>query len=117
MAGPDEWLLVAPEADGAALAADLARALAGAAHSLVDVSHRQVALEIAGPRAADLLASHCMLDLDDAAFPAGMCARTLFATAEIVLWRRAADRFHVEAWRSFAPYVEGMLREAAVDLD
>jgi sarcosine oxidase, subunit gamma len=30
-----------------------------------------------------------------------------------VLWRRQADVFHLEAWRSFAPYVVGLLTEIA----
>src|SRR5690348_9533272 len=45
--GPDEWLLLAPEDEGAALAAALARAIGSAPHSLVEIGHRQVALEIA----------------------------------------------------------------------
>ena len=54
-----------------------------------------------------------MLDLDPAAFPVGMATRTLFTKAEIVLWRQGADTFHVEVWRSFAPYLHGLLAEAA----
>jgi sarcosine oxidase subunit gamma len=42
-----------------------------------------------------------------------MCTRTVFAKAEVVLWRTGADAFHVEVWRSFAPYVLGLLEEAA----
>ena len=58
------------------------------AHSLVDVSQRQAGLAVDGPRARDLIASGCPLDLDPESFPVGMCARTLFAKAEVVLWRR-----------------------------
>jgi sarcosine oxidase subunit gamma len=42
-----------------------------------------------------------------------MCTRTVLAKAEIVLWRTAAQSFHVEAWRSFLPYVWAFLAEAA----
>ena len=49
--GPDEWLLIAPAAEAETLGAALAAALAGVPHSLVDVSHRQVALELAAPEA------------------------------------------------------------------
>jgi sarcosine oxidase, subunit gamma len=42
-----------------------------------------------------------------------MCTRTIFAKAEIVLWRRAKDSFRVEVWRSFAPYVSDFLKEAS----
>jgi sarcosine oxidase gamma subunit len=30
-----------------------------------------------------------------------------------VLWRTAADAFHVEVWRSFAGYVTGVVGEIA----
>jgi sarcosine oxidase subunit gamma len=45
-----------------------------------------------------------------------MCARTLLCKAEIVLWRTAPSTFRLEVWRSFMPYVAGVLREAARDL-
>ena len=107
--GPDEWLLLAPESEFAACTAALTPALAGIAHSLVDVSHRQVALEIAGARAAAMLSSGCPLDLDLTAFPVGRCARTMFAKAEVILWRQAPEMFQIEVWRSFAEYVTGLL--------
>jgi sarcosine oxidase subunit gamma len=114
--GPDEQLLIAPEADADAVAADLGAALAGLPHSLVDVSHRQVAFAVRGPHAAWLLASGCPLDLDAAEFPVGMCTRTVFHKAEVLLWRTAADSFRVEVWRSFADYVVALLAETALEL-
>jgi sarcosine oxidase subunit gamma len=110
--GPDEWLLIAPAAQGAALAAGLATALAGLPHSLVDVSHRQCGGELRGPRAAALLAAGCPLDLDASAFPVGMCTRTVLAKAEVVLWRTAAEEFRIEVARSFVAYVSEFLAEA-----
>ncbi len=113
--GPDEWLLLAPEADGAAVAAGLAASLVGRPHALVDVGHRQVALVLSGPAAADVLAAGCPLDLGPAAFPAGACTRTLLGKAEIVLWREAPDRFRIEAARSLAAYVRAYLEQARRD--
>lgn len=110
--GPDERLLIAPEGQETTLAGELEAALNGLPHSLVDVSHRQSALSIAGPRARELLASGCPLDLDDAAFPAGMCTRTVFAKAEVVLWRPSPEEYHLETGRSYAGYVLGWLRQA-----
>ena len=55
----------------------------------------------------------CPLDLDLREFPIGMCTRTVFAKADIVLWRTRAEAFHVEVWRSFAGYVTGLLGEIA----
>ena len=108
--GPDEWLLLrggADAFDADALMLD---------HSLVDISHRQIGLEVSGPAAARLLNSFIMLDLDAAAFNAGSCTRTLFGKTEIVLWRKGAETFHVEVWRSYAGYVTGLLSEACKDL-
>jgi sarcosine oxidase subunit gamma len=110
--GPDEYLLLAPDAKARALALALEQALDGAPHSLVDVSHRQTGLEVSGPQAADILNSGCPLDLDLAAFPVGMCTRTALAKAEIVLWRTAPEVFRIEVWRSFTDYVARFLDEA-----
>lgn len=110
--GPDEWLLLMPAADAAGEEA-LASALAGLAHSLVDVSHRQIGLILSGPAAISLLVAGCPLDLDAGAFPVGMCTRTMLAKAEVVLWRTGAQEFRLEVWRSFADYITQYLAEAA----
>jgi sarcosine oxidase subunit gamma len=114
--GPDERLLLGEDGSASGTAQVLAQALHGRAHSLVDVSHRQVALAVAGPHAASVLAAGCPLDLDAGAFPVGMCTRTVLAKAEIVLWRLTDDRFHLEVWRSFAAYVSLFIAEAAREL-
>lgn len=110
--GPDEWLLLAPEEHGAPLGTALSEALRGQPASLVDVSHRQTGLVVAGPRAEMLLSAGCPLDLDLATFPVGMCTRTILAKAEIVLWRTGNETFRLEVARSFAPYVAAFLAEA-----
>ena len=107
--GPDEQLLVGPDSAHGQLAARTSAALAGIAHSLVDVSHRQAAVELTGPGATQLLAMACPLDLDLAQMPVGFCSRTVYAKAEIVLWRQEAQRFQLQCWRSFLPYVTGLL--------
>jgi len=111
--GPDEWLILAAPSDP--LATALAQTLQPHPHSLVDVSHRQCAIELTGPAAADVLNAGCPLDLDAAAFPPGMCTRTVLARSEIVLWRIGVAAFHLEVARSFAPYVRAFLLEAARD--
>jgi heterotetrameric sarcosine oxidase gamma subunit len=102
--GPDEWLVLAD--DGAKLPTTHAAA------SIVDVSHRDTALSVSGLRAAWAVNAFCALDLHVSAFPVGMCTRTVFGKAEIVLWCTAPDTFRIEVARSFAPYVWACLEEA-----
>jgi sarcosine oxidase, subunit gamma len=121
--GPDEYLLLdlaAQDVRGRATAtataiteAAIEDALRDTPHALVDVSHRQFALEVSGPHAEIILRGACPLDLHIGQFPVGMCTRTLLAKADITLWRTRDDAFHIEVWRSFAGYVGGLLREIA----
>jgi sarcosine oxidase, subunit gamma len=107
--GPDEWLVI--DAEAADLAGDCAKA--GVLHSAVDISHRNVAILVSGPRAEEVLAAGCAQDLSPARFPAGAASRTVFGKAEIVLWRTEAESFRVECWRSFSDYVFSLLEKAA----
>ena len=110
--GPDEWLLIA-EDESSGLEQDIEDALAGVFHSLVDVSHRQAAVVLEGPRAREALEFGVALDLDPSAYPVGMVARTLLVKAEIGLWRVGAETWRIEVARSFAAYVAAVLMEAA----
>lgn len=107
--GPDEWLLIGE--DGG----DLASVLAGVTvpHSAVDVSHRDIAIEVRGPAAEAILNAGCPQDLSPVAFPVGACSRTVLAKAGIVLLRTGADAFRVECPRSLADYVFALLESAA----
>lgn len=107
--GPDEWLLLLAEADGANVAASLARLLTNGRYSLADISHRQTGIMLEGAAVTDMLNAGCPLDFDLAAFPVGMATRTIFFKAEAVLWRQDEMRFHMEIWRSFAPYAWDLL--------
>ena len=107
--GPDEQLIIGPDHAGTAFATSIAAVLQGVPHSLVDVSHRQSAIELTGPNAAALINAGCPLDLGLHAMPVGFCSRTVYAKAEIVLWRRAEHDFHLEVWRSYLPYVAKLL--------
>jgi heterotetrameric sarcosine oxidase gamma subunit len=111
--GPDEWLLLAPDGEAPRLTAAATQALGDLRASIVDVSHRTIAIEVCGARAANTLNAFCALDLDPRAFPVGMCTRTVFGKAEIVLWRTAPETFRIEVARSFAPYLLDCLSEGA----
>lgn len=110
--GPDEWLLIASRSCPREIASILEPALSAIPHSLVDISHRQIALALTGRLAARVLNSGCPLDLSLSAFEVGAVVRTFFHKAEIVLWRKDTSTFHVEVWRSFAEYVAGHISVA-----
>ena len=114
--GPDEWLWQATGEDPAELFASLSATMTGHSQSLVDVSHRSEAFALSGPQAGYILNHGCPLDLSPATFPVGMCTRTIFAKAMIMLSRPERDVFHIDVWRSFAPYVWQLLDEARSEL-
>jgi sarcosine oxidase subunit gamma len=114
---PDEWLLLAEDAEPAKLIETLEAALGEIPHGLVDASHRQAALEVAGAGAARLLNAGVPLDLGLSAFPLGMATRTILTKADVLLWRRASDRFRLEFGRSYSAYVVDILAQAAADQD
>ena len=108
--GPDEWLVLAP----AGTRWPEWRSDHGAA---IDVGHRQTGFAVAGAAAEAALAVGCPLDLHPTRFPEGSCTRTVFGKAEIVLWRRERDLFHLETGRSFAAYVGHLLDIGAIDAE
>jgi sarcosine oxidase subunit gamma len=105
--GPDEWLLIGSLDDQEAPAAGM----------LVDIGHRNVAIDVRGTHVRDVLNTGVPLDLDDAAFPVGAATRTLFSKAEIVLVRcddqEGLATFRIESWRSFARYLTSHLKQSA----
>ncbi len=119
--GPDEWLLIVTESDPGAAAAEMHAALAPHHYALIDISHRNVGLEVSGAAAIDVLNSGCPLDLRNKAFPPGRGTRTQLGKAEIVLLRLhdVADEirsptpvFRIESWRSFGRYLHDFLQQA-----
>jgi sarcosine oxidase, subunit gamma len=106
--GPDEWLLIADPAHAWAR-------VEGVVISLVDVSHKSVAIELKGMGPEDVLTSDCPLDLHEAKFPPGACTRTVFGKCEVVLWRRAPDAFWLDVPRSHADYAWRLLEAACSD--
>ena len=93
MLGPDEWLLIGTiKGDGA-----------GQPVSITEITERQIGITLEGPRAAEILMSGCPLDLERMA--EGRGTRTIYETVEIVVMKRGAAQYHIEVWRSFAPWL------------
>ena len=115
--GPDEWLLLINEPSAQDFLAAVGRIGDGHPYSIVDVSHRNVGLGFKGAGVATELATGCPQALEIDRFPVDRCSRTVFAKAEVILWRRAEDRFHMEVWRSFVPYVLALLSFETASLE
>jgi sarcosine oxidase, subunit gamma len=102
--GPDEWLMRTQAGTAIPIGEGLPIAI-------TDISERALCFIVEGPRVATTIMSGCPLDLDQ--FAVGRATRTIYETVEIILIREAEDRFHVEVWRSFAPWLWTALTTAA----
>jgi sarcosine oxidase subunit gamma len=112
--GPDEWLVTAPEGAAPELMVRLARALTGRHATVTDLSTSRAAIEIVGPRARDLLAKGCGLDLHPRAFGPGDCAQTLFARLPVIIDQiTAAPVYRLFVRRSTARWLADWLIDAA----
>ncbi|GAD57192.1 sarcosine oxidase subunit gamma [Limimaricola cinnabarinus] len=112
--GPDEWLIHAPEAERDAIVEAGAAAYASAPHALVEISDREISYAVSGPAARELLTIACPRDLDRLA--TGRAMRTVFDTAQVVLWRDGEDAFRLDVWRSFAPHVRALLETGRAEI-
>jgi sarcosine oxidase subunit gamma len=105
--GPDEWLVIGPEA------APLRTALAGIHSAVVDVTSSRKSLVVSGERAEEILSKAATLDFSLGAFPVGSCAQTNIARTQGIIWRRAAQEFVIYVRSSFTPYLRAWLDDAA----
>lgn len=108
--GPDEWVLLADDEERQAIETGFAAVYSNAPHSLTDISDRELAIQITGDRAAELLSVACPRNIG--AIEPGTGVRTIFDNAQIVLYRDADDSFRIEVWRSFFPHVWELLNTA-----
>lgn len=113
--GPDEWLVVGPPGSVGELEARVRKAVGEEPASVVDVSAQRTTLLVTGPRARDLFAHGCSLDLHPRSFEVGRCAQTTLARAHVVLVPRHAYKpgFWVLVRSSFAGYLADWLIDAA----
>ncbi|NIA68926.1 sarcosine oxidase subunit gamma [Pelagibius litoralis] len=120
--GPNEWLLVrhdvSPEAE-AQLSASLRDALGDIHSAVTEVGESLVCIHISGPRAADVIAKGCPLDLHPSAFGgAGHCAQSHLSKTAITLHQLSNEDeggpdYDLYTRRSFADYLWRWLSDAA----
>ena len=115
--GPDEWLVVSSLGTENETAERLAENLAGQCYSLVDMTGGQVMMRLRGPRAREVLARGCTLDLHPRAFKAGRCAQTTLAkTSMLIALADNAPTFDIIVRRSFAEYAARWLRRSGASI-
>lgn len=114
--GPDEWLVVAPDAERSMLEAALRAALAGRHHSVVDVSANRTVIELSGADARAVLAKGCPLPLHAAAFAPPQCAQSVLAKSQVLLQAcETTPVFRLYVRNSFAHYLAQWLADAAAE--
>lgn len=112
--GPDEWLATAPAGEEHVLVPALRASLGDRHVAVVNLSESRTVIAVSGPKARDLLAKGCTLDLHSRAFAIGACAQTGLARAGVLLHLvDAAPTFEITLLRSFADYLWAWLADAA----
>ena len=100
--GPDDWFVLGPQGEQAALVAALRLALGDQHAAVTDVSSGYFVVSLAGPSARDLLAQGCPMDFHPSAFHADQAATTHFYKVGITLWQTGdASGFELLVRRSF----------------
>jgi sarcosine oxidase subunit gamma len=100
--GPDDWFLIGPQGEQAALVTALRQALGEQHAAVTDVSSGYFVVGLAGPSARDLLAQGCPMDFHPSTFHADQAASTHFHKVGITLWRTGdAGDFELLVRRSF----------------
>ncbi len=108
--GPSEWQLL-----GLADTEPLSQALAQTRHAIIENGDGQQAIALSGPRARDVLAKLCPLDLEDPGLVPGRCARSVLVGCTALLVPREDGAYHIHVGRSFADYVWRMLADAGLE--
>jgi sarcosine oxidase, subunit gamma len=111
--GPDEWLVLGPDGAQADIERDLRARIGGGWGAVTDVSAQRTTLELSAPRARDLLAKGCSLDLHPRAFGPGRCAQTDLGRANVVLHQvDEGPTYELLVAGSLAAYLAAWLADA-----
>ncbi|MFJ8050623.1 sarcosine oxidase subunit gamma [Streptomyces luteogriseus] len=107
--GPDEWLVLSPSEEAAALR----DALGPDPGSVVDVSANRTTLELSGPSARQVLEKGCPLDLHPRAFGPGRAVSTTVGPVAVLLWQvDDAPTYRLLPRSSFADFLARWLVDA-----
>jgi sarcosine oxidase, subunit gamma len=110
---PDEWLVLTPEGSEGRVAAALRQASGDGFVTVAELGSGQTVIELSGPRAREVIAKGCPLDLHPRVFGVGRCAQSRLARALVTLAQvDAAPTFELVVRRSFADYLWQWLVDA-----
>lgn len=108
--GPDDWFVIGPKGDAAAIEARLRQALNDQHFAVTDASSGYTVLHLSGAPVREVLAQGCPLDLHPKVFGPGSAAGSVFFKASVWLWQtEAAPVYEVLVRNSFRGYVWLML--------
>lgn len=114
--GPDDWFVIAPPGQAAAIEGRLRQALDGLHHAVTDVSSGYTVLQLGGAPVREVLAQGCSLDLHPRVFGPGASAGSHFFKASVWLWQTdAAPVYELLVRRSFMGYVWLMLERCTAE--
>ncbi|RZU31046.1 sarcosine oxidase subunit gamma [Blastococcus saxobsidens] len=113
--GPDEWLLTGPGAAPEALEEELRTLLRPVGGSAADVSAQRIGIRLGGPRARQVLAKGCSIDLHPRVFTPGQSAQTTLGQAGVLLLALGEDEFAVLVRSSFGGYLASWLLDASLE--
>jgi sarcosine oxidase, subunit gamma len=113
--GPGEWLLTSTTEAPEAFETRVRAAVLPLGGTATDVSAQRIGLRMTGPRARDVLAKGCSIDLHPRVFRRGSSAQTTLGQAGVVLLALsdAGDDYVVLVRSSFAGYLADWLLDAA----
>lgn len=114
---PDTWLLLSSLHEAIDLIDAVRTACKKKPCAITDLSDAYVTLALDGPRAAEILARGCSVDLSQAGFGLDACTRTRLAQLPVVLRRLTSERFECQVDRSAAQYLFDWMQDAVAGLD
>ncbi len=110
---PDRWALISDTKSPDEIIDSCTQALQGIVHNAVDYSSGLAGMRLAGPQAAQLLATGTAVDLRSDKFPVGSCCRTCLAQVAAVIVAAAPGIFDVYVDRSYETYLDDWFAESS----
>ena len=111
--GPGMWLVTSPEQAAADLRAEIEEALDGTDATLTDLSQARTVATVEGPRAKDLVAKACPLDID--AMQAGDTSPSVLGHFNVQVHCVSEECFDLYVFRSFGLALWEWLIEEALE--